>query len=240
VPRVVDRLVDAVLKRVGLRLQRRRAYRDPVDHLVAKSAQLGVATLLDVGANEGQFGREMRRAGFGGRIVSFEPLAVCHAKLVQTAAPDPDWHVAPRAALGADDGVATINVSANLVSSSLLPILDRSVETHQPSRYAGTEEVPLRRIDSLRDADWKPPFGLKIDTQGFELEVLKGAAQTLQETPVVLLEMSLHPLYQGAAGFAELYAWMEQAGYRCVGITEGFVNVVTDELLQADALFVRA
>lgn len=238
-PQPLATLIESVLGRAGLRLQRQRPYRDPVRHLCVKAAEFGVATVLDVGANEGQFGRRLRAAGFPGEIISFEPLGRCHAALERTAQSDRSWHVAPRAALGAKDDTVVMNISENLVSSSMLPISPQTVGVAASARYVATEEVPLRRLDEMREATWRAPFALKIDTQGYELEVLKGATTLLPEVPVVLLEMSLVSVYEGGAGFAELYAWMEQAGYRCIGITEGLSDTQRDEQLQADAVFVR-
>lgn len=236
---VLTRVIESSLGRIGLRLLRQRPYRDPIRHVCLKAAEFGVVTVLDVGANKGQFARRLREVGYQGEIVSFEPLASCHDALSTAAANDPRWHVAPRAALGAKDDIVIINVSENLVSSSMLPITEHAVGVHAPSRYVATEEVPLRRLDAMIDSAWQAPFALKIDTQGFELEVLNGATGLLPTVPLVLLEMSLIPVYQGGAGFAELYAWMEHAGYRCIGITEGFSDVGKNEQLQADAVFVR-
>src|SRR3546814_14954781 len=104
-------------------------------------------------------------------------------------------------ALGAETGTATINVSENLASSSLLDVEARSVEALRETGYTGTEEIVVRTLDEVVEPDWRRPLALKIDTQGFELEVLKGAQQTLAAIPAILLEMSLTPLDQGAPPF---------------------------------------
>src|SRR3546814_15900459 len=75
--------------------------------------ELGIETLLDVGANKGQFARDARASGFHGDIYSFEPLAVAHAICSAAARSDPRWTVLPAMALGAETGTATINVSEN-------------------------------------------------------------------------------------------------------------------------------
>src|SRR3546814_5504899 len=84
-------------------------------------------------------------------------------------------------ALGAETGTATINVSENLASSSLLDVEARSVEALRETGYTGTEEIVVRTLDEVVEPDWRRPLALKIDTQGFELEVLKGAQQTLAD-----------------------------------------------------------
>src|SRR3546814_13145100 len=75
-----------------------------------------------------------------------------------------------------------------------------------------------------------------MDAQGFELEVLKGAQQTLADIPAILLEMSLTPLYKGAPRFGVLFDVLEGYGYRCIGLTQGFADLKRNELLQVDGL----
>ena len=75
----------------------------------------GVTVVLDVGANEGQYGRELRLAGYKGRIVSFEPMAAPFAKLATAARSDPGWDVV-QLALGEANAETEINVSRNSVS----------------------------------------------------------------------------------------------------------------------------
>src|SRR3546814_16346574 len=84
-------------------------------------------------------------------------------------------------ALGAETGTATINVSENLASSSLLDVEARSVEALRETGYTGTEEIVVRTLDEVVEPDWRRPLALKIDTQGFELAVLKGAQQPLAD-----------------------------------------------------------
>ena len=88
-----------------------------------------VTTVLDVGANFGQFATTLRQAGFKGRIVSFEPQSQAYAGLVRAATSDPLWDVAPRCAVGAAAGEIEMNISNNSVSSSALPMLPDHVES---------------------------------------------------------------------------------------------------------------
>jgi len=143
-------------------------------------------------------------------------------------------------ALGAAAGEAEILVAENMVSSSLLPVFDNSVHAAPQSRQVGREPVAVCLPDEAVDPACQGPFALKVDTQGFELAVLEGAAGVLDRTCLVLLEMSLTPLYQGGAGFADLYKYMEDRGFRCIGLSPGFADLARREQLQADALFVRA
>jgi len=233
------KLSGAAGRRLGVSVQRRRPFRDATLHLLCKMEEFGVETLIDVGANKGQFAREARASGFGGDIYSCEPLSVAHAICTAAAQADLRWTVLPPMALGAESGTATINVSENLASSSLLDVEARSVEALSETGRKGIEEIVVCTLDDVAEPGWGRPIGLKIDTQGFEVEVLKGARETLADVPVILLEMSLTPLYKGAPRFGVLFDTLEGFGYRCIGLTQGFADLQRNELLQVDGLFVR-
>lgn len=228
-----------LLAKVGLDVRRPRPVRDATAQLVLKMSEHGVRGLVDVGANQGQFARSARKAGYGGAIFSVEPLAAANAACRRAAAGDPGWQVLPPMALGAAPGTAEINVAGNSVSSSLLEVDARSIAAAPESGFVGKEKVEIRPLDGVADPAWPRPLALKIDTQGYEREVLDGAAATLPEVVLILVEMSLTPLYRGAPGFAELYATIENLGFRCIGMTQGFADHDANELLQVDGLFIR-
>lgn len=234
------RTFNSWLHGLGLKLVVRRPVRDAADLLAVKTRELGVGTVFDVGANIGQFAIELRKAGFSGRIVSFEPLTAAHSALVQAAASDPVWTVAPRMALGAEATTSRINVAHNLVSSSLLLVEDRSVDAAPDSGFAGVEEIEVRPLDAVVDPVWPRPFALKLDTQGFEMEVLKGASATLSDVAIILVEMSIVPLYRGGASFVDIFDYLERQGFKCISLVQGFADHVRNELLQVDGVFVRA
>src|SRR5687768_16170841 len=167
--------VNRVLEPLGIRLQTRRAVRDPVRLLRLKMNELGVETVLDIGANVGQFVSELRREGWHGRVVSFEPVPIAHAELQRRAEADSRWTVAPPMALGRQSTNAPMNVSRNLVSSSLVSVEQRSTDAAPESAPAGVATIRVEPLDAVLAADWPAPFAIKLDTQGFELEVLAGA-----------------------------------------------------------------
>jgi FkbM family methyltransferase len=213
--------------------------RDTVGLFLLKCRELGVRTIFDVGANRGQFGGDVIARGWTDRLVSYEPIGVCHAELAQAASKTPNWIVAPPMALGRMAQEANINVSENLMSSSLLPVSRASTDVAMETRYVRTEKIVVSTLDEVRDAQWEQPFGLKIDTQGFELEVLEGGSQTLELVEVILLEMSLAHLYSGGAQFDELFSYCVNRGFRCIALNEGFSDPRNNEMLQVDGVFVR-
>jgi FkbM family methyltransferase len=201
---------------------------------------LGITLVLDAGANVGGYGAQLRRLGYGSRIVSFEPLADAFAALERAATSDTRWECR-RQALGSSNGTTEIHVAANAVSSSLLRINDRALRSAPQAGYVSTEQVEVTRLDSIwpelaREGDrvW-----LKLDVQGFELEVLKGAEASLPSIACVQAELSFVPLYHGSPLFLELIEYLAARGFRLAGLEEGHDDVRTGEMLQADGIFVR-
>jgi FkbM family methyltransferase len=216
----------------------------PQSHALARRALLlrtyGVDTVLDVGANSGQYGRQLRDLGYGGLIISFEPLRDAYALLQRHAGADPSW-TAHNFALGSESRSASINVAANSFSSSLLGMLPAHLDAAPQSAYCGKEAIDVRTLDAIfptlgvdRQHVW-----LKVDTQGFEKHVLLGADRSLARIDTVQLEMSLLPLYEGEASFLELYEHMLRRGCEMVSIEPGFVDRRTGRLMQVDGIFHR-
>jgi FkbM family methyltransferase len=203
--------------------------------------RLNPVAVLDVGANIGQYGRMLRGIGYRGVIISFEPLSSAHKKLTVEAGADRSWIVAPRAALGSTKGSIEINVSGNSVSSSVLPMNATHLSVARKSRYVATETVALERVDDLLPAIFPSagPIFLKIDTQGYEEEVLKGAAGILSRVVAIQMEISLVPLYQGAPTLVPIVIAMEDRGFHLFQIIPGFRDVTTGQMLQLDGIFVR-
>ncbi|MEF8701647.1 MAG: FkbM family methyltransferase [Candidatus Accumulibacter sp. UW26] len=200
-----------------------------------------INTILDVGANEGQFGISMRELAYDGRIVSFEPLSSAYKRLEEIAGRDPNWLVAPRMALGRTSGKISINVAENLESSSILPMSALHTDAAPASSYTGTEIVPLETLDEASHSflESASVIYLKIDTQGFEAEVLAGATNVLSRAEVVQLEMSLAELYQGQPSYMELNQFMISNGFVIAELVPGFSDPRTGHLLQADGIFVK-
>jgi FkbM family methyltransferase len=202
----------------------------------------GTDVIFDVGANTGQFAQGLRASGYHGHIISFEPLSGAHATLVAAAASDSLWDVAERCAVGASDSWAAINIAGNSYSSSLLPMLDLHREAAPQSAYQGTEPCRVITLDSYMGrtfSDGTTLFGLKIDTQGYEAEVLAGLRRYHHRVKVIVCEMSLAPLYADGPSMSELCHLLAEFGYRCVALSPEFEDPRTGELLQANGVFVK-
>jgi FkbM family methyltransferase len=200
----------------------------------------GVNFVVDVGANVGQYAGQIRQFGYRGEILSLEPLSEAYDRLRREAGRDERWY-AEQSAIGRSPGEAEINIAGNSASSSLLPMLDRHVNAVPSSRYVGTETVRVRRLDDVLDryqTDGKRIF-LKVDTQGFEREVLAGLGERIDDLTGLQLEMSLVPLYAGQMLVEETMRWAAEAGLRLASVEPGVRDPESGELLQMDGVFVR-
>jgi FkbM family methyltransferase len=231
-----------ILRPWGFDVVRYRPANDPDQRLVHLLDRYGVKTLLDVGANVGQFAKRIIAAGYPNKVLSFEPVSSSHSMLSKNAEGYEQWQVARRCALGGERRTVMVNIAGNSESSSLLPMLERHVRALPVSKYLGAEETELVRLDDVLDeylaADEGKSLALKMDVQGFEGEVLDGASRTLKDTKVIYTEMSLCPLYDREVPFFDLYSRILKLGFRCVGISPGFLDPTTWEVLQVDATFV--
>jgi FkbM family methyltransferase len=229
-------------KALGQDLQRYRPELHDTQRVLRYLRDRNIATVFDVGANKGQFAQRLRAGGYRGRIVSFEPLPDAHAVLVETARADADWQVAERCALGAARGEAEIHISGNSIGSSLLPMLDRHARMFPGSVYIGTARTPVATLDEFwaRYADpSKGRVALKIDTQGFEREVLAGGRQSLPGIELVHFEASLVPLYDGEPTFTAICQILEAAGFHALSIDPFLIDKLNWEVVQADFTFGR-
>ena len=196
--------------------------------------------VLDVGASVGQYGIELREAGYPGRIWSFEPLPESFDRLRAASEHDDLWRCS-NLAVGDHEGHAELWIAGNSVSSSVLPMLERHVQALPEAAYVAKRRVAMISLDSIRaeidslgGAVW-----LKLDVQGYETQVLEGAAELLPQLAGLEMELSLVPLYEGQSLFDEMIDVLKGQGLRLVSLEPGFVDYDTGHTLQVDGIFIR-
>jgi len=202
----------------------------------------GIDLVFDIGANKGQYAKGIMDAGYKGRIVSFEPLSAVHGIIEKESARFPGWEVAPRCAIGAKKEEIEINISANSVSSTLLNMLDSHIEGAPDSKIIGKEKVTVLPLDEIAKDYLKgaKKIFLKIDVQGFEQEVLKGAQEMIGKATGIEMEISLVPLYEGQTWLLpEILAYMEQKGFVLTSIVPAFTDHKSGKVLQCNGIFYR-
>lgn len=229
------------LRRAGWDVHRFGPTTDPAVQCAVALRHHETDLVIDVGANVGQFASELRNVGYKGQIVSFEPLSSAHRVLSKRARRDPLWTVHERCAVGDEDGETVIHVSANSVSSSILPMLDAHTSAAQSSAYVSEESTPVVRLDTVlpQYLERSRNAFIKIDTQGFEKQVLDGACTSLQRVQGVLCELSLVPLYEGQTLWQDMIARLESDGFHLWFLQPGFIDPKTGQSLQLDGAFFR-
>lgn len=196
--------------------------------------------LIDVGAHIGEFGRLARSCGYKGEIVSFEPSSASFERLNRWARSDPKWRTFNHA-LGSQHARVSLHLNAGSNFNSLLPARSAMMTRFPSLTNTGSEEVAVERLCDVLDRlgiDEKEPIFLKSDTQGHDLEVLKGAGSRMQQINALLLEMSVQPIYEGAPSHWDTGAFVRQAGFEAYS----YSSVSRDGnggLIEYDALFKR-
>ncbi len=197
------------------------------------------STLIDVGANIGQFSLLVRTLRPAATIHAFEPLRAMADTYGRLFAGD-SLTTLHRCAAGTSAMTTEINVSNHPDSSSLLPISDRQSELFPGTQRTSVEQVRVARIDDEVPVDTLAgPILIKLDVQGFELEALKGMPRLLARAHWVYVEVSFMTLYEGQPLADEICAWLADNGFKIAGVynptySEEGVNI------QADLLFARA
>ena len=200
-------LIRAAYKRLGIIHLGRRRVRDIIDFLADRK----IDTVIDVGANVGQFGEGLRAEGFRGKIVSFEPVASVYQELAKKAAADGNWD-AHRCGLGSAPGTAQIHVSELTVFSSILDMTTTANLHDSRTSVTRTEEIAIRTLDDVA-ADLTGNILLKIDAQGYERHVIEGGRQTIHRVLGIQLELPVIRVYEGEWQFHEALKFMTDLGF---------------------------
>lgn len=230
-------IARGISRRAGLDIVRYPKH-DPEFRVSKLLRRLNADLLIDVGANTGQYAVHVRRLGYTGPILSFEPLSSAFASLAKNASGDALW-TPINLALGKASGTAEIHIARNSASSSLLPMLQRHLDAAPYAKPIGSEQIEVRTLDEVfpQFAATSERAFLKVDAQGFEREIVEGASQSLSRLVGIQLELSLQQLYEGQMLFGEMFDLMRSLGFRLQDIWPGFTDPRTSELLQVDGVF---
>lgn len=227
-------------------LVRWRDYRAALRHRVAAAVEHERVvfeheprSVIDVGANRGQFAVFALHRFPGARVHCFEPVPAALAALRAVVGTNPSVRIHP-VALSSSAGDAVLHVSASDDSSSLLTPNALLQATYPQTRSVGEVTVRTDRLDhDLQSADLTAPCLLKIDVQGFEMEVLVGATELFPLIDEILVECSFVELYEGQPLADEVTAYLLGQGYRLRGVY-GMSSDDSGRCLQADLLFARS
>lgn len=202
-------------------------------------ASLCPRTIIDVGANRGQFALALAELLPKARIICVEPVTAAFAVLTEVTAPLGPRVQCHNVAIGKEAGEAELFVASSDDNSSMLRPGDKQLALTRSAKTVSSAPVVVRRLDDLIDAsDLVGPTLLKIDVQGTELDVLSGASGLLNEVSAVCAEVSFCELYIGHSRFQSVCALLEDAGLALTGLRNP--TRLEGVIVQGDALFRRA
>jgi FkbM family methyltransferase len=201
--------------------------------------RLRINTVLDIGANEGQFARLIHSVLPEATLYSFEPLTDCYERLRAALPPSARFH-AMNYALGDTNEEAELRRSPHSPSSSFLPMMAAHEKAYPESRGADRVRVKVRRLDDVAsELDLTRNVLVKIDVQGYEAKVLRGGGETLRRCVVGLVETSFVALYADQPLFPDVLAQMQGLGFRFLGNLWQHEDPASGCPLFADSLFVH-
>ena len=233
-------LIRKLLKRMGILVCRYRVENSFEFTIIEWLNKNNIQGLLDVGANSGQFAATMREQGYNGMICSFEPQSSAFKSMEKNGTADNKWQK-QNCAVGETNGRISINISENSWSSSILEISKRHTDAAPDSRYNAKEDVEIRRLDSFDFPSnvFGDKLYLKIDTQGFEEQVLNGVGNLMPRIAAVQLELSTVTLYKGAKLHREMIDHMYSLGFELFSLERGYCEPGSGQLLQFEVFFVK-
>jgi len=251
----MKKFIKRIIRRLGYKVSR-LVYRNDIWHLIdfcLKEHKIKV--LLDVGANEGQFLNNLQQHCYYHfeASYSFEPIPDAYSKLIANVKRFTNSKKVQvlNFALGNQTKEASINVTPNSVSSSLLPPSPDFIDHYKSGSNTKIYEikVPVHRFDEIYH-QLQPPLSLqkglnedrcflKLDVQGFERNVLDGFGSCLDNVYVALLECSLVESYQGRPLIGDMLEYMSDLGFYVVGIFPGYFDEQKRQLCEVDVVFIR-
>jgi FkbM family methyltransferase len=199
--------------------------------------KLEIATVLDVGADIGDSALEWHRKLPNAKVFSFEPLPDSFQKMKNRLAGQPWWQGFCLAA-GSASGTEQIHRSEYSLSSSLLPMADLHKTNYPYTAGASLQQIEVARLDDVLEKEGiRGPFLLKLDVQGFEIQALEGAVNTLKQCHAIVCETSFVELYKGQKLFGEVAAFLNHSGFAYQGSAGQRNSPLNGQPLQQDAIF---
>jgi FkbM family methyltransferase len=233
---VMARHPEAIgLWRKGIDYDHYRSLKTPWIH----SKRIG--SILDIGANVGQFARLAHAVWPRARIYSFEPLPDCHRELCGALPEGADFHPV-NVALGEETNELEIEENVHRPSSSFLTMTQSHRDAYPESaRSRGRRiKVSVRRLDDVAaEIAFQGNLLIKVDVQGFERNVIAGGHSTFERACLVLIETSFLPLYEGQPLFDEIYTLMRSLGFEFRGNLQQMSHAADGSVVQADSIFER-
>ena len=235
---MIKRVVKKILEATGFELRRIN-----IGHTEPKRdwiKNLNIRTVLDVGANTGQFAAEIHAILPEAAIYSFEPLRDCYGLLVEKMSHVPKFR-AFDFALGSEPSEIEMHRHEFTPSSSLLEMGELHKRAFPFTSKEALEKIAVKRLDDVAsDLDLAENIMIKIDVQGFEDRVIAGGLKTIQTAKLLIVETSFESLYDDQPLFDTIYETLKRMGLAYHGNFGQLLNPIDGNILQADAIFIKS
>lgn len=197
-----------------------------------------IKTILDIGANTGQFARMIHEVLPEDMLYSFEPLGDCYKELIEKMKGVPNFK-AFNFALGAEDVETRIHRSEFSPSSSLLPMGDLHKRAFPQTSRETLERITVKRLDGMADLlTCDGNLLVKLDVQGYEDQVIAGGYETFRKA-IIIIETSFQVLYNGQPLFATMFDMLRRLGFAYRGNLGQLRNSLDGSVLQSDSIFIK-
>lgn len=212
-------------------------YKSPHKELVLR---YDIGTVLDIGANTGQYAASFFAECPNVKIISFEPVKSCFEEMTKKLSSHGTNFQAFSFALGSKNEDTFINRSSFTPSSSLLPVSKALKDNYPKSVESSKEKITVKRLDDVFPTlNISKNLLIKIDVQGFEDQVIAGGTSTISKAKVVIVETSFVALYEGQSMFDDIYRRMKNLGFSYYGDRERHYSKDGSKLLYEDSIFVK-
>ncbi len=231
--------INSILKYFGYAI--RRPYSGfSLNYNIDWIKKYNINTILDVGANIGQFAKFIYGVFPNALIYSFEPIEECYDKLKVNMKDSKNFR-AFNFALGSKDEEMNFYLNDFTPSSSLLKITDNSIENFPITKNQKISKVSVKKLDGLiNDLEIRKNVLMKIDVQGFEKSVLEGSILFIEKfVKLLIVETSIIPLYENESSFEQIYDLITKLGFDYKGNLDQLYSPITGEILQVDAIFMK-
>jgi len=239
----MKKIINSITSVFGYKLKKIKWLYEKDQNLIKTIKENKINSIIDVGANTGQFAEEMFKNNYKGYVLSFEPLKHEHSILLKKKQKmkKNNWEIAQRCALGSCEKKININISGMRQSSSILEISKIHTDLYPNSKNIDIEEISMFPLDNFKDQiiSMEKNILLKIDTQGYELEILKGAKKIFEFVNLLLVEVSLVELYKSQPLFDEILSCVKELGFSIWSIDRAVTNYKTGQTYQLDIVFVK-
>ncbi len=242
---MVKKLVKGIFRKFGFEIRRKLTERQLKEienkKLVSDNKWLtdyNFRTIIDIGANEGQFAHKMRMLFPEAVIISFEPIPQEYEKLKNSFKNDNKF-IAFNVGLGDKECTADLWLNEYTPSSSLLK-MKKHLNHFLHARNQSPINIVLKRLDQLLDSkEIQKPYFVKIDVQGYEEFVINGGKEIIEDAELVIVEVSYDELYEGNVMFDGIYTLMKSMGFNFSGNFEQLRSQLNNKIIQGDAIFIK-